>query len=451
MTNSTPLPRPALAELDAVEAWAVQAIVAVDKAAQLLLAERQSLLATLGDVAMQRAQLVQEDSALTMRDVAAEVGAATRVSDRTVERQIGDAMHLVQVWPAVHAAYREGLIGQGHVRAIVEAGGPLASTEVSAEDRALFEERMVAEAQGTTPGRLRRFARRAADAMLSDPLTLRHRAARDDRWVSVHAADDGMATLTAYLPAVLAYGIHDRLVQGANARSGDDPRTAGQWQADAFCEALLAGIDAGGGAGAGDLATLTSVHPRVQVTIPVGVLVAGERAGDSAGDGAGGNMGSATLEGGAVIDPEQARWLAGRASSWQRLFTHPESGEVVACDSYTPTAAQRRWLLARDQTCRFPGCAAAASRADVDHTVAWADGGATEIGNLAHLCRRHHTLKHASRWAVEQPTPGVLRWTSPLGSQYIDEPFAVGPTGRAVRKRLRLAGEAPDDGEPPPF
>ena len=59
---------------------------------------------------------------------------------------------------------------------------------------------------------------------------------------------------------------------------------------------------------------------------------------------------------------------------------------------------------------------------DLDHTVDFAFGGQTSEDNLAHLCRRHHTLKHESAWTVVQRQGGVLEWTSPSGRVYPDIP-----------------------------
>ncbi len=91
-----------------------------------------------------------------------------------------------------------------------------------------------------------------------------------------------------------------------------------------------------------------------------------------------------------------------------------------------------RLLRERDQRCRWPGCTGRAEHADLDHTIPWADGGTTTIDNLAHLCRRHHTLKGAvlaggRRWAVRQLGHGVLEWTSPEGRVYVDQPEPAGP------------------------
>jgi hypothetical protein len=118
--------------------------------------------------------------------------------------------------------------------------------------------------------------------------------------------------------------------------------------------------------------------------------------------------------------------------------------------TYTVPAALRALLQARDGRCRFPGCTRPPRRTDLDHTLAWAHGGTTTAGNLAHLCRRHHVLKHQTRWQADQLPDGTLRWTSPTGRTHHD-PVAdpVDTTGRDL-----TPPDVPpeiDDLEPPPF
>lgn len=135
----------------------------------------------------------------------------------------------------------------------------------------------------------------------------------------------------------------------------------------------------------------------------------------------------AMLDGRILVDPDTIRDLASDTITWERLFLHPVTGLPVTVDTYQPTRAMRRWLKARDGHCRWPGCDNPVTRADTDHTRAYADGGQTTLANLAHLCRRHHTMKHATRWTVQQLADGVLEWTSPLGDIIRDEPEPQGP------------------------
>jgi hypothetical protein len=83
-----------------------------------------------------------------------------------------------------------------------------------------------------------------------------------------------------------------------------------------------------------------------------------------------------------------------------------------------PPAPLRHLIQARNPTCGFPGCRRPARQCDLDHTVAYHQGGRTCECNLAPLCQFHHHLKHSTGWALEQPRPGIPRWTAPSGWKY---------------------------------
>jgi hypothetical protein len=116
--------------------------------------------------------------------------------------------------------------------------------------------------------------------------------------------------------------------------------------------------------------------------------------------------------------------LAAAAPGLIRLLTHPETGAALSLGTARyPNTALRTWLRQRDGTCRFPGCARAARRCDIDHTVDYQHGGETAHFNLAHLCPAHHRLKHMTGWTVEQlGQTGIIQWTSPTGKTYRTEP-----------------------------
>ena len=132
----------------------------------------------------------------------------------------------------------------------------------------------------------------------------------------------------------------------------------------------------------------------------------------------------AVLDGYGPIPLETAKVLAAGASSWHRVLTHPVTGVRLTLDrtTYTVPAALREWLVLRDHTCRFPGCSRTATGCDVDHTIAWEDGGCTDADNLAHLCRKHHRLKHHTPWRYEHLDDTTIIWTSPTGHTYLSHP-----------------------------
>jgi hypothetical protein len=154
---------------------------------------------------------------------------------------------------------------------------------------------------------------------------------------------------------------------------------------------------------------LASITGTVAVTVPILTLM-------------GVDSTPAELNGTCPIDPETAKKLAGAASGWDRVLTHPVTGALLAVDRYRPNTDLKRHLKARDQRCRFPTCGYPARDCDLDHTQDAASGGATSIENLGDFCRRHHVLKHHTPWHVEQLGNGLLAWTSPTGTVYIDTP-----------------------------
>jgi hypothetical protein len=90
-------------------------------------------------------------------------------------------------------------------------------------------------------------------------------------------------------------------------------------------------------------------------------------------------------------------------------------------ERYTPSRKLGHLVRARTATCPAPGCGASSHHADLDHTVPWPLGGTDEC-NISPPCRRHHRVKQASGWKLEQTSPGVMRWTAPSGRTYVTGP-----------------------------
>lgn len=362
---------------------------------------------------------------LAAREVAAELGAAMRVGDRGVQARMGDAVSLTSRFTATLAAWEDGRIDAAHVGAILDAGTTIADDDL----RVRYEAAVIAVAEVESAGRLRATARAIAAAL--EPSADRERRAVDERRVRRLDLGDGMGRLIADLPAVLVDAGFDRLTQMARAvvageessvdgdarrdpalvtgpTDGSDSRTIDQLRADIFADLLLAGAPAAHGDGD----ALAAIAGHVQVTVPALSAI---------------GVGSDPflLAGYGPIDADTALRLAGHASGWDRVLTHPLTGAVLAADRYRPTEALRRHLRARDERCRFPGCRRPAIRADADHTIDAAKGGATCDANLGHFCRRHHTLKHHTAWSVRQRPGGVIEWISPTRRVYTDRPPAI--------------------------
>jgi hypothetical protein len=110
----------------------------------------------------------------------------------------------------------------------------------------------------------------------------------------------------------------------------------------------------------------------------------------------------------------------------RRLYTAPGTGDLVAMDSKARLfpAGLRRFLEARDDTCRTPYCDAPIRH--MDHVLPWAQGGPTTAANGAGLCEACNHTKEIPGW-TSRPRPDptgttelrhCLEVTTPTGHSY---------------------------------
>lgn len=386
------------------------------------------------------AAIARDRRDLAQRAAVAEIAVRLRLSEQTVRVRGSQAEGMRERCPRTWNDFAEGRTSERHA---VETARLADSLPDSPETWAAFDDGASERARSLTPAKFVVAARALRERVHADSLEQRHARAARDRGVWVTAELDGMATLSALLPADRAHAAMarvDRFARHLRATPNEE-RTLAQLRADTMAD-MLDGADTVDGARPGSApATATptvpvsstttprtpeqaTAHPRVKnarpapsrasivVTVPALTLL-------------GGDDGPATLDGYGPIDLDTARRLAGGAASWTRLLTHPLSGAPLALDrtSYRVTAALRRWLGVTSPTCVFPGCARSARDCDIDHLTAWADGGTTDADNLEPECRHHHRLRHESRWSPSrEPDTGDVRWTSPRGHEVETDP-----------------------------
>ncbi|WP_402464179.1 HNH endonuclease signature motif containing protein [Isoptericola aurantiacus] len=385
------------------------------------------------------ATTAERRSQVARRALVAEVSCALGVGEHAARAMLADAETLADRAPGTLDALCDGRISYQHARKLADA---VADLPVSAA--ADVEQAVLDRAASMTPARFGSLVRATRERLHPVPAEVRREAAelRADVWLD--DGKDGMSWLTAHLPSTAAHAAYDRLSRtAASAKSSGDPRRVGQLRAATLAALVL--DDAAPGRESGDapadpLSTVArAVRPTVHVTVPVLTL-------------AGHSEHPATIGGSTPVDPETARRLAARAPTLRRVLTDPVDGALLTVDrrSYVVPADLRAFLTERDVTCRFPGCRVPAPRCDVDHTIDWADGGTTDAANLAHLCRAHHTLKHESRWSVEQLDAGVLAWTSPRGRTYLTRPGSAEHTAAQLDTWAVEASAAAIPAAPPP-
>jgi hypothetical protein len=338
-----------------------------------------------------------------------DISTALRLAPATAQSRIDIARTLVNDLPNTCSALATGEISSAH--ATVIARETAIAIRNGAPDSVIFdiEQRAIAFAELHTPGQL--IARIRNDIARSIPEEFEEITSRATalRRVSCYNEADGMSTVVAILPAADAQIVmnsieafilrQDQLQHSQN--DGETSRTIDQKRADALssiCSHFLSEIS--------ETVTPQRRPLTVNVTVDLPTLLGlAENPGQLAGYG--------------PIPASVARELASDAK-WKRFITEPQTGNLLdfGRESYEPPQHLKDFLIARDRTCRFPGCRRSALLSDLDHAESWESGGLTSPENIGALCRRHHRLKTHDGWRIQSFSDGSCIWTSPLGKEF---------------------------------
>jgi hypothetical protein len=347
-----------------------------------------------------------------------DISTALRLAPTTAQSRIDVARTLVNYLPNTCSALATGEISPAH--ATVIAKETAAAIRDGLPESAIFEieQRAIAHAEFHTPGQVANQVRTTIARISPETFEEVVARARDTRKVSCYTESDGVSTIVAILPAADAQIVMNSIesfIRAANAEQGtdakSDPRSSDMKRADALTAIASAFLS--------NTSEIVTPHRRpisVNVTIDLPTLLGlAENPGQLAGYGA--------------IPASVARELAADGK-WKRFITDPQTGNLLdyGRQSYEPPQALIDFLIARDRTCRFPGCRRSAALSDIDHAQSWETGGHTSPDNLGALCRRHHRLKTHDGWNVESRADGSCTWTSPLGKIYLTPARPIGET-----------------------
>ena len=391
-----------------------------------------------------------------------DISAALRMSGNSAQYKIDIARSLINTLPNTCSALSTGEISPAHANVIARETAAAIREGLPAEAIERIEESAIAHAEFHTPAQVGNKVRTMLAQIAPKEFEEIVVRARETRKVSMYRESDGIATIVAILPAEDAQTVMsaiENFVIRANRRdeearnhaakaeiiraafngrapstyespkrnsgagvsgAGDkkiimtpeeeaafsneyvpDLRTMDMKRADALSE--IAGIAISLSA---DEAKSHRRSVSVNVTIDLPTLLGlKENPGQLAGYG--------------VLPAQITRALASEGK-WRRFITDPNTGTLLdyGRDSYQPPQDLVDYLIARDRTCRFPGCRQSAARADIDHAEAWEDGGETSAANLGALCRRHHRMKTHGGWKLSSNEDGSCSWESPDGHRY---------------------------------
>ncbi|KRE59155.1 HNH endonuclease [Arthrobacter sp. Soil736] len=346
--------------------------------------------------------------------IGAQIALARRESPAKGNRLLGLAKALVIEMPHTLAALEAGQLNEWRATLLVRETACLSSA-----DRCSVDEELAPDA-GTLTGvgdRALVAAARTA-AYRRDPRSVTQRAAHaaTERHVSLRPAPDTMCYLTALLPVSAGVAVHAALSRHADSlRSDGDERSRGQIMADALVERTT-----------GTPGGITGIE--IQLIMTDRTLFQGDSEPARlpgygvvpAGWARGAVRGAAAMESGTAASDDVDAWV-------RRLYTAPGAGELVAMDSRARLfpAGLRRFIQARDDTCRTPYCDAPVRH--YDHIVPWYRGGTTTDGNGAGLCEACNHTKETPGWTVK-PRPG------PVGAGQVRHTLEIRtPTGHSYR------------------
>jgi hypothetical protein len=338
--------------------------------------------------------------------VAAEVGAALRISQGRAASRLRYARAMRERLPRVGEVFKAGDIDYRAFTTIVYRSDLITDPDVLATVDALLAVNVVrwpSMSQGRLGAQVDKIVARVdADAVR------RRTEQQADREIWIGAEQEGLSQIIGALFTVDAHALDKRLNALADTVCAHDPRTKQQCRADAL-GALAAGAERlGCRCGRADCAAGKRPAPS-----PVTIHVIASQ--DTLN---GGQAQGCELSADGLITPELVAELAKSAKVVPLI--HP--GDAAPEPGYTPSKALADFVRARDLTCRWPGCDVPAVNCQLDHTIPHAQGGPTHAGNLKCYCPTHHLLKTFWGWHEKQLADGTLILTSPAGQIYVTTP-----------------------------
>lgn len=370
-----------------------------------------------------------------------EISMITRRSPSSAGRSLASSRRLVEGMPEMLTALATGKIttetayDSARNTAVLE---PFARRQVDE----LLGERLP-DMDGAGRGRWRQAITAAIEAVDPHGESGRHLRARRERNVTVRSGEHGMATLTARMPAVDVVLMRKRLsLEAERLRAQGDRRGHQAIMADLLADTVL------GREG--------EMEP---VTVDIGLIIT-DRAlfhpkhGDVAHiEGYGPVPAEAVREQLRAAlqepsDPDQDPYgpdgPALRAVL-RRLYTHPETGELVAVESEARAFPEKlgRFLTIRDSSCRGPFCDAPIRQHD--HIIPRSQGGPTSIENGQDACAHCNQKEEHLRTVRRTGQPGHrVEWVSHAGTRRVTGPTPLtAPETDTKRQPNRVEPTAP--------
>jgi hypothetical protein len=341
------------------------------------------------------ADLLTQLLRVTPREASARVRAATQLAPRhTLSGAPAPA-----AFPATAAAGAAGLISAEHAAHITSCLTKLPEPVLD-ERFDEIEAFLVEQAAQFAPDYLARITHRLIDTYDQDGKLRDAAYRRRHRDLSVHQRPDGSSSgrfeFTAEATEALLT-IIDALAAPKPGTDGGgeappDPRTPGQRRHDAFLDAMLLALRAGG------LPTANGVTTTILLTMTAEQALTG--------------TGLTRTGHGATIPTEDALRMATDARIVPIVFDRAGRVESYGSTQRFFTEGQRLAMTARDLGCSFPGCTVPPLQCEAHHVTPFVLSRRTTIDDGTLLCGYHHREFERLGWRCRM-LDGVPHWTAP--------------------------------------
>ncbi|WP_051406694.1 HNH endonuclease signature motif containing protein [Williamsia sp. D3] len=343
---------------------------------------------------------------------------------------IDNGLQLRDRFHGTRAAFAEGDIGFTHVREIVTALQGVSDELITQ----LEPEAIVVAQQGLSRAVLRNELDRMVIAADPDGAAERRKAMEPHRDYRSSRDLNGLAHISATITAAEAAELDARITAIAGTVCARDRRQPGQQCADAdaqvtgnLCLHHELAYSSRRQCSRGPQIDRNGMRPRVVWTE---------------------ERGSAATE--STREDDALRAAYPRAPASRQHCRHRQPGitapppELLPPDghgglaepppgalTYQPSQALREMIIARDGTCRTPGCSTPASECEIDHIIPFnhADprsGGWTIEENLGAICRPDHKRKTLGYWIARMHSDRTMTWTTQYGQTYVTRPHGLG-------------------------
>ena len=348
------------------------------------------------DASQRRAAPALQPVAEVARSITAQVALARRESSARGQQHVGVALGLVRDLPETLEALTQGRISEWRATLIVRETATL-----TREHRLQVDAELAPQLEGAGDRRVADLARKIAYRLDPGAALRRSQKAEAERRVTIRPAPDTMSNVTGLLPVAQGVAVYAVLRQHAKTlKTQGDSRTVSQIMADTFYTRLTGQENGVGGV-------------EIQLVMNERTLLRGGHE-------------PAHAPGYGTIPATLARRIVREADkTWiRRLYTAPDSGELVAMDSRRRTfrGKLRDLTVLRDQTCRTPWCDAPI--AHVDHIRSARRGGGTTMPNGQGLCEACNYAKEAPGWRADlvRTAGHLVEITTPTGHRYRSSP-----------------------------